>query len=167
MNIRKIRANAQKGFTLIELMIVVAIVGILAAVAIPQYSDYVTRAKWVENVTAIEQVKLAIAECAQDHNGQLDDCSFDTADLSAYGVSVLPVDAATGVKYGTIAAVAAPSGPTADLFTITGDGTNVNDCGFTFGADTSGGNTVQWDITAVAGATLTAGECTKFVKGAV
>ena len=55
--------NAQKGFTLIELMIVIAIIGILAAIAIPAYQDYTIKAKWATNVSDIEGVKSAIKNC--------------------------------------------------------------------------------------------------------
>jgi len=54
--------NRQQGFTLIELMIVVAIIGILAAVAIPAYKDYTTRAKMSEVLVMMEPAKLAVSE---------------------------------------------------------------------------------------------------------
>ena len=56
---------AQKGFTLIELMIVVAIIGILAAVALPAYQDYTKRAKMSEVVLAASACRTAISEASQ------------------------------------------------------------------------------------------------------
>lgn len=54
--------NAQKGFTLIELMIVIAIIGILAAIAIPAYQDYTTRAKVTEMLSVASSAKTSISE---------------------------------------------------------------------------------------------------------
>ena len=58
------KAQMQKGFTLIELMIVVAIIGILAAIALPAYQDYTTRAKVSEGLTLAASARTAVAEHA-------------------------------------------------------------------------------------------------------
>ena len=64
MNRRSIARSVQKGFTLIELMIVVAIIGILAAVALPAYQDYTVRAKVSEGLAMAGSAKTAVAENA-------------------------------------------------------------------------------------------------------
>ena len=86
----------QQGFTLIELMIVVAIIGILAAIAIPAYQDYTQRAQISEAFTSVDGMKNAVAEFAQN-NG-----AFPAAADIANGVGA-PV---TG-KYSTAATTAA------------------------------------------------------------
>ncbi len=72
----------QRGFTLIELMIVVAIIGILAAIAIPAYQDYTFKAKFSEVVSVSNAYKTAVAACAQEL-GTVTGCNLGTNGIPA------------------------------------------------------------------------------------
>jgi type IV pilus assembly protein PilA len=87
MKSMKMVQSVQRGFTLIELMIVVAIIGILAAVALPAYQDYTTRAKVSEVVLAASAAKNSVAEWAQTKGALPTSSEFTPAATSSQFVS--------------------------------------------------------------------------------
>ena len=93
--------RVQQGFTLIELMIVVAIIGILAAVAIPAYQDYTVRARVTEGLSLASAAKTTISENAASGTSPLS--SGWTSPPSTTNVNSVAVDGTTGaitVTYG-------------------------------------------------------------------
>jgi type IV pilus assembly protein PilA len=119
--------RAQSGFTLIELMIVVAIISVLAAIAIPQYKDYVSRAKYQDGMAALESTKTATAICIQDNSGDPTQCNTD----AKIGIT-MPTNAGGGaltIARGTF--TAGTNGVTGTaVFTVTGNA-SVGSCTIT------------------------------------
>jgi type IV pilus assembly protein PilE len=146
--------SSSRGFTILELMIVVVIIAILAAIAIPSYSDYITRGKIQEASSILLAQRVKLEQYYQDQRTYVGACAAGT-------VAPLP----TGLKYFTISC----SNLTATTYTVTATGgcaactpPDGSMTGFTFTINE--GNTRQ--TTAVpAGWTLPASNCFVTRKG--
>jgi type IV pilus assembly protein PilA len=114
--------KVQKGFTLIELMIVIAIIGILAAIAIPAYQDYTVRAQVTEGLNLAGDLKAAVAEdFANTGVWPLTEQALGVIEGSKTGKYVADVDVGTGtitITYG-LQANATALGPAQNILTLT------------------------------------------------
>lgn len=124
----------QSGFTLVELMIVVAIIGILAGIALPAYTDYIKRGKAAEATSTLADLKVKMEQYFQDNR------TYVGADLLVPG----PCSPSAGsVKYFTYACVVA-----ANTFTITATGVaGQGMTGFAYGVDQNNAKTSTFDGT--------------------
>ncbi len=134
--------QVQKGFTLIELMIVIAIIGILAAVALPAYQDYTIRAKASDMISLVTPAKLAVTETV------LNDNAFPT-NFTAAGYSPATSQYVSGISLGNSGVITVDSNPTNLGATVS----------MTLTPSTNPSGTVEWECEAVAGTKFMPASC--------
>lgn len=140
MNIQK---QAQKGFTLIELMIVIAIVGILAAIALPAYQDYIVRSKLSEPMAALAEAKTTVAEYVAATGGY-------PTNASAFGLNTADRNSSEVIERLSVVdpTVDEPVRIVAEVNTCTWDGsdcsTNTDTLQFHLSGSTNSDNSMAW-----------------------
>ena len=145
-----LRARSEPGFTLIEVMITVAIVAILAAIALPVYTDYIRRGRIPEATSNLSSQRVKMEQWFQDNQTY-----YKTATNTACGV-----DVPTATTYFSFSCVA--SSATKYVLTATGTG---GMAGFVYTIDESGSRTST--ITGTSGWTATSSTCWITNKGGV
>lgn len=86
-----VQRKKQQGFSLFEFIIVMAIIGWLASVAIPNYQDYMGRHKWREVIASIAPLKLMMSECVNDSKGDITVCNSFSADKLGKYLAIKPM----------------------------------------------------------------------------
>ena len=130
--------NAQKGFTLIELMIVVAIIGILAAIAIPQYQNYIAKSQVSRVMAEAGNLKTAAENCIL--NGQ----AIAACDLGATGSNLITGESTNGLNGGN-GYVATKTGVPVVSLATSASGTSTITATFGFSAAQAiGSKTLVW-----------------------
>lgn len=150
----------QHGFNLIELMVVIAIIGVISSIAIPSYRDYMIDVKWGKAIASVRALKLAIDACLSENNGVPNHCDSLAADeLALYGISVFSPENDDLYRVALVP----------DLAAIKIEGkTPLADCILSLTPTfNNASNMITWKYVMTSGSALAATErCIKFVKNA-
>jgi type IV pilus assembly protein PilA len=145
------KKTLQKGFTLIELMIVVAIIGILAAVALPAYQDYTIRAKVSEGMIAASSLKIGVTDLFANRGvagiaSYATEIEEDQANIITNIISEVVVDGTTGAVSLTMAGIPQLGDDNVLVFNPTIGGEPI--------ADDNATGTIEWGCNEEAGTTI-------------
>ena len=135
-----IQKKAQQGFTLIELMIVIAIVGILAAIALPAYQDYIVRSKLSEPLAALAEAKTTVAEYVSANGGF-------AVDSVSYAINTAKRTNSDIIESITIATNTTGARIVANIHTSVYDGSTAPSASFTsfqLSGDTTSDGSLTW-----------------------